>query len=63
MLITETCPEDGVEFSIDNPDHRVCMDAYNKFLRDHRNHEGYTLRMATATSILKKMTIPKIVKT
>jgi len=63
MLITETCLEDGAEFFIDNPDHTVCKDAYNKFLRDHRDHEGHESRMTTATSILKKMTIIKIVKT
>jgi hypothetical protein len=63
MIITATCIEDAAEFSIDNSDHKVCMDAYNAFLRDHRDHEGYAERMATAISVFKTMTITPVVKT
>jgi len=63
MVITETCIGDKAEFSIDNPDEQVCKEAYNGFLRDHRYHKGHRARMATAISILRTMTIPKIVKT
>ena len=63
MIITETCIEDAAEFNIDNPDHKVCMDAYNEFLRDHRHHEGYAERMEAEITIFKTMTIPPVVKT
>lgn len=63
MIITATCIEDAAEFNIDNADHKVCKDAYNDFLLEHRDHEGHAARMTTAISVLRTMTIPKIVKT
>lgn len=63
MIITETCIEDAAELNIDNADHKVCMDEYNAFLRDHRDHEGHAARMATAIPILRSMNIPKVPKT
>ena len=56
MIITETCIEDAAEFSIDDPDERVCGLAYTNFLRDHYGHEGHSERMATKKSVFKGMT-------
>jgi len=55
MIITETCIQDGAEFSIDNPDERVCGQAYTAFLREHHGHEGHPARMAAKKTIFRGM--------
>ena len=63
MIISATCIEDAAEFDIDNADHKVCYDAYNAFLRDHRGHEGHAAMIEAAITIFRTMDLTPPVKT
>ena len=55
MIITATCIGDAAQLNIDNDDHKVCFDAYNDFLREHRDHQGEAGRMADAIATFRTM--------
>ena len=62
MEISETCIEDGAEFSINNPDKRICARAYSHFLREHYGHEGHAARMKTKKRFFRKLKHSSIIK-